>query len=79
MTKKETASFWVKENNRLEFVVSYDEYVHGEFYGTTYISLAFIDVVINPDGTLQITYDDGESHVFNQEVLEENFNIVEIK
>ena len=79
MTKKETASFWVKESNRLEFVVSYDEYVRGEFYGTTYISLAFTDVIINPDGTLQITHEDGESHVFNQASLEADFNVVKME
>ena len=78
MTKKDTAPFWVKESTRLEFVVSYDSYVDGELSDTTYMSLVFFDIVVNPDGSLNTTYEHGEISVFAQKDREENFDIIKI-
>ncbi len=52
---------WFTSENELQIIVYYDRYVDGKFRDTAYVSLAFQDIVIFLDGSLNITYDDGSA------------------
>ncbi len=55
---------WFTDENRLEIYICYDEYLDGEFRQTNYIPIVFCDLILSPDGEVELTYEDGVSAVF---------------
>ena len=78
MTLKENSFSIIGEaKTQLVFMVSYREYYHGDYFGTTYQYWSFKNLVINPDGTLEIDYNNGIPDNISVE-QQEKYNIVQI-
>ena len=66
MTLKESET--VGYRNILKIVVSYEEYLYGEYHRTIYTPLEFYNIVINHDGSVDLTYEQGNSSTFNTNI-----------
>ena len=70
--------------NRLEVYVCCDEYMNGEYRWTVYTPLIFRNIILNADGTIDLSYEDGYTAVFYTdpdglvESLEEDYFVEEV-
>ena len=82
LTEKEEGYF--TDVNRLEIFVYYDEYKRGEFFRTVYMSIEFKNILVYPDGTIEIDYNDGSASGFTTDIekyiekLEDKYQIEKI-
>lgn len=71
--------------NSIVICVSYKEYLRGEYWQTVYTFLDFHDVMLDANGNLEITYEDGKNNSFATDIKvcindwEEKYNVTEIK
>lgn len=47
------------DNNVLKIFITYNVYLNGEFYETTYKSMDFVDILVSPEGRVDISYEMG--------------------
>ena len=81
---KKNADYLFGEENNLMIVVTYDEYMNEEYWRTVYTYLEFRDIIVEADGTLSLSYEDGGCYSFVTDMnwlledLGQNYNITEI-
>ena len=82
LTEKEEGNF--TDVNRLEIFVLYDEYKRGELFRTVYTSIKFENILVYPDGTIELDYNDGSASGFTTDIenyiekLEDKYQIEKI-
>lgn len=75
---------FAENHNRLEVFICYDEYMRGEYRWTRYEPLSFRDIILEPDGSLYLDYEDAVSAVFYTdpdsivEQLEKSYEVEEV-
>lgn len=75
---------FAEDENRLGIFICYDEYMRGEYRQTKYIPLFFRNLILEPDGTIEVDYSDGASHVFYDDpdsivlLLEKTYEVEEV-
>ncbi len=73
------------DTNRLEVFVCYDEFINGELSSTIYTPLVFTDILIYPDGTVDLEYEDGSNSTFTTDIeahfeeLTEDYTITKVE
>ncbi len=76
--------FLIKENV-LKLVITYNQYLNGELREVRYTWLDFEDIIVEPDGTIDLAYDMGECFYFTTDIeeylteLQEDYNVVELR
>ncbi len=65
-TKKEDARY--AKNNILLIYIRYDEYVRGDYNRTIYLPMEFTDIIVDPDGNVELNYEDGVSATFTTDI-----------
>jgi len=79
MTKKEDAE--LAKTNRLEIFVCYERFKDGDYWDTVYMPLVFTDILIFPDGTITLDYENGSDATFTTDMddhikkLEEKYTV----
>lgn len=75
---------FAEDENRLQIFICYDEYMRGEYRRTKYIPLIFRNLILEPDGTMELNYRDGSSPVFYDDpdsivpYLEKTYEVEEV-
>lgn len=78
MTQKEESFIYGKAKTQLVFVVSYVEYLHGEYFETQYPCLVFKNLLIDPAGNIEIYYENGMSTFYTIEQFEVDYYVSKI-
>ena len=53
-----------RAKNRLYIYVTYDQYMRDEYWRTVYTPLEFRNIIVNADGSVVLSYEDGDNSVF---------------
>ena len=79
LTQKEESLTYGKAKTQLVFVVSYIEYnIYGETDGPKYFCRTYTDLTIDPDGVVDLAYENGTPTAFTIEQLEASYNVTKI-
>ncbi len=74
---------WLANINELRIYVYCDEFINDEYYGTNYYPIIFKDIIVNPDGSLNVEYDAGSTSTFTDDLEaciseEEDYTVIRI-
>ena len=66
----EKADSYAMSKNELRIYVYYNQYMDGELRQTIYSPIIFDNIIINPDGKIDINYEDGSASTFVSDIEE---------
>lgn len=76
---------YASHRNIVEIMVSYDAYLRDEYSRTYYVPIRFYNVIQDPDGTVSIPYESGDSSTFTTDITtyfsnyESNYTVTQIE